>query len=200
MKAPASTSAGIDYSRWDALADDDDDDERPAHPAKRAATGDPPPPPPAARERMRLLPRPDAPRSGRPGGADPGARPPSTFVVGPTSPEELADIDAEMAQLRLIAARSAAEAVASERTPWPAEAPPAPPPTPAPANAPPTAAPAAETAAHAGPSPLLQLVGACRSGLREEVDRSLMDTLAEVADARRREQRKRPADGDSSNP
>ena len=32
MKAPASASAGIDYSRWDALADDDDDDERPARP------------------------------------------------------------------------------------------------------------------------------------------------------------------------
>jgi len=134
-----------------------------------------------------MLPKPDAPRVAR---AD---------KYGPTSKEELDDIEAELEQMRMLTARSRA-AAAEERTEWPPEAPER-----QAAGAGAAAAPAGATEAtggdaaateHAGPSPLLQLVGACRQTLREEVDRSLFDTLAEVADERRRGERRKRKPGE----
>ena len=141
-------------------------------------------------DKMRLLPpAPDAP-----GAAAAAAPPPPPWeeLTGPQSAEEAAELEAEMAQLRVLAA-----------APAPAPARSAAPPAPAPAPAPPDAhelyervQPGDPEAPGAARAPALDtLSSACVAKKKEEVDRSFFDVLAETAAARAGERRKRKESG-----
>ena len=125
-------------------------------------------------DKMRLLPpAPDAP------GAAAAPAPPPAWeeLTGPQSAEEAAELEAEMAQLRVLAA--------------------------APAPAPPDAhelyervQPGDPEAPGAARAPALDtLSSACIAKKKEEVDRSFFDVLAETAAARAGERRKRKESG-----
>ena len=127
-------------------------------------------------DKMRLLPpAPDAP--GVAAAAPPPPPPPWEELTGPQSAEEAAELEAEMAQLRVLAA--------------------------APAPAPPDAhelyervQPGDPEAPGAARAPALDtLSSACIAKKKEEVDRSFFDVLAETAAARAGERRKRKESG-----
>ena len=142
-------------------------------------------------DKMRLLPpAPDAP------GAAAAAPPPPPWeeLTGPQSAEEAAELEAEMAQLRVLAAAPAPAPTRPAALPAPA---------PAPAPAPPDAhelyervQPGDPEAPGAARAPALDtLSSACIAKKKEEVDRSFFDVLAETAAARAGERRKRKESG-----
>ena len=141
-------------------------------------------------DKMRLLP--PAPDSPGAAAAAPPPPPPWEELTGPQSAEEAAELEAEMAQLRVLAAAPAPARPA---------APPAP--APAPAPAPPDAhelyervQPGDPEAPGAARAPALDtLSSACIAKKKEEVDRSFFDVLAETAAARAGERRKRKESG-----
>ena len=135
-------------------------------------------------DKMRLLP----PAPDSPGAAAAAPAPPPAWeeLTGPQSAEEAAELEAEMAQLRVLAAA------------------PAPAPTrPAALPAPPDAhelyervQPGDPEAPGAARAPALDtLSSACIAKKKEEVDRSFFDVLAETAAARAGERRKRKESG-----
>ena len=142
-------------------------------------------------DKMRLLPpAPDAPGAA----AAPPPPPPAAWeeLTGPQSAEEAAELEAEMAQLRVLAA-----------APVPARSAAPPAPAPAPAPAPPDAhelyervQPGDPEAPGAARAPALDtLSSACIAKKKEEVDRSFFEVLAETAAARAGERRKRKESG-----
>ena len=121
-------------------------------------------------DKMRLLPpAPDAPAAAA---APPPPPPPWEELTGPQSAEEAAELEAEMAQLRVLAAAPDAHELYERVQPGDPEAPGA------------ARAPALDT-----------LSSACVAKKKEEVDRSFFDVLAETAAARAGERRKRKESG-----